>query len=535
MNRRLLAGLAAATVVSVALPALAVPRADTRIDLLTDSVVYGDLGPARGDAKAVAAKALAAYDDRLGVDASRFRFDSVRTSLIGTHVRGAEHRAGVRVAGTDALVTIADGRVVQVAAHGAGNVAGTAVASPVSAATALTSALAAARAKTTLTPSNVTRLLVPTAGRLVDTYRVTVLSTKVAATYDVSAATGRVVAVRDEKKYVDGKATAFDPNPIQSSRNGKLRQPGVDEAGVDTDLPSADLDKTMKTLPLKGLDSTALLAGKLTGPWADVLGPTLPGSLTGEFAFKRHEPQFETTMAYAHIDRLQRYFQSLGFSSKRETGVNDEPQNLVTLHLESYDNSFYQPGNDIIVFGTGGVDDAEDAEVIVHEYGHAVQDAQVDGWGATHEGGAMGEGFGDFLAGTYYARTSRGYGDVCIADWDATSYSTASPPCLRRMDSKKKYPKDMTSQNEKTDSVHADGELWSSYLWRLRSYLGKSAVQRSDNVIKLVLTSHELLTPQADFSDAIAALRMAAKRLKQPSWAKYVDIAAKATTMPVKG
>jgi hypothetical protein len=536
VNRRLLAGLAAATAVSLTLPAVAAPRADTtRIDLLTESVVYGDLGPARGDAKAVAARALAAYDDRLGVDAARFRFDSVRHSLIGTHVRGSEQRGGVPVAGTDALVTIADGRVVQVAAHGAGDVTGTAVASPVGAATALTHALAAAHARTTLVPSTVTRVLVPTAGRLVDTYRVTVLSTKVAATYDVSAATGRVLGVRDERKFVDGKATAFDPNPIQSSRNGKLREPGVDTAGVDTDLPSAELDKTMKTLPLKGLEATALLAGKLTGPWADVVGPTLPASLTGEFAFKRHEPGFETTMAYAHVDRIQRYFQSLGFSPKREMGVNDEPQNLVTVRVETYDNSFYQPGNDVIVYGTGGVDDAEDAEVIVHEYGHAVQDAQVPGWGSGHEGGAMGEGFGDFLAGAYFARTSGGYGDVCIADWDATSYSTGKPPCLRRMDSTKKYPKDMTSQNEKADSVHADGELWSSYLWRLRSYLGTSAVQRSDNVIKLVLTSHELLTPQADFADAIAALRAAAKRLKQPAWAKYVDAAAKATTMPYKG
>src|SRR3712207_9483554 len=103
-------------------------------------------------------------------------------------------------------------------------------------------------------------------------------------------------------------------------------------------------------------------------------------------------------MAYAHIDRLQRYFQSLGFKPQLERGVNAEPQKLVTLRIESYDNSFYQPMNDVIAFGTGGVDDAEDAEVIVHEYGHAVQDAQVQGWGSAHDGGAMADGSGDFLA-----------------------------------------------------------------------------------------------------------------------------------------
>ena len=44
------------------------------------------------------------------------------------------------------------------------------------------------------------------------------------------------------------------------------------------------------------------------------------------------------------------------------------------------------------MFGKGGVDDAEDAEVIWHEYGHAIQDAQVPGFGAGHEAGVDGRG-----------------------------------------------------------------------------------------------------------------------------------------------
>ena len=35
----------------------------------------------------------------------------------------------------------------------------------------------------------------------------------------------------------------------------------------------------------------------------------------------------------------------------------------------------------MISTGTGGVDDAEDPEVIWHEYGHAIQDDQVPGCG----------------------------------------------------------------------------------------------------------------------------------------------------------
>ena len=50
-------------------------------------------------------------------------------------------------------------------------------------------------------------------------------------------------------------------------------------------------------------------------------------------------------------------------------------------------------------FGKGGVDDAEDAEVILHEYGHAIHFAQNFSF-ASEEAGAISEGFGDYWAVT---------------------------------------------------------------------------------------------------------------------------------------
>ena len=59
--------------------------------------------------------------------------------------------------------------------------------------------------------------------------------------------------------------------------------------------------------------------------------------------------------------------------------------------------------------GDGGVDDAEDADITVHEYGHSVHDNQVPGLGPGNdtEQRAIGEGFGDFLAGLYYINARR--------------------------------------------------------------------------------------------------------------------------------
>jgi hypothetical protein len=133
--------------------------------------------------------------------------------------------------------------------------------------------------------------------------------------------------------------------------------------------------------------------------------------------------------------------------------------------------------------------------VILHEYGHAIQDAEVPGWGVTEEGGAMGEGFGDYWAGdqTYDATVAAGADPACIADWDSMSYSPP-PACLRRLDGTKHYPEDMEFE------VHADGEMWSATLWQIRLAVGQAVADRD------ILESHFLLSPTADFADGANAL-----------------------------
>ena len=84
--------------------------------------------------------------------------------------------------------------------------------------------------------------------------------------------------------------------------------------------------------------------------------------------------------------------------------------------------------------------------------------------------GAMGEGFGDYLAASFYADagdpTFQASHAAAVGEWDATSYSGANPPNLRRVDGNKIYPDDLSGQ------VHADGEIWSAALWDIRQQLG---------------------------------------------------------------
>lgn len=531
MQLRLAAPAAVLALVGATVPAVATSGSSTTVTFASAHVVRGELGRTTGSPQHWAARALRDHAARLEVDASAYRVESVRTSLVGTHVRGRQYRGGLAVQGTDFLVTAIAGAVVQVDAFGS-ELPGAPAVQPVGELVAQAAALGALQVMKLLAPERVERLLVPRGARLVDTYRVSLVASRpaVAGTVDVDAATGRVLALRDDARYVDGEAKVFDPNPIQRSGDAGLRQAGVDSGlGLDTDLDSADVNATRTLVPMKDLDASALQQTRLSGPWVNVLG--IAGYLSSGdrplFDLTKGDPRFEGLMAYAHLDRFQRYLQSLGFRGSK--GVNAESQDVVATRVEGYDNSFYQPAIDLMLLGAGGVDDGEDAEVILHEYGHAMQDAQVPGWGSTAEGGAMGEGFGDFVTANYFARTSKGATwDLCVAEWDATSYSNASPPCLRRLDSKKRYPKDLA------DEVHDDGELWSAYLWRVRSHLKGSAAQKSDAATRLVVSSHELLTTNANFDDAVAALRTAARALKHPEWVRFIDSEAKRTGFPLE-
>lgn len=122
----------------------------------------------------------------------------------------------------------------------------------------------------------------------------------------------------------------------------------------------------------------------------------------------------------------------------------------------------------------------------------------------TLEADSIGEGFGDYWAGTLGAQLSGGFQDACLAEWDATSYSSTSPPCLRRLDGTKHYPESVVGE------VHDDGEIWSAALWQIRSVLGGT---KADIVI---LQHHFLLTADTSFNQAANALVAAAIGLGYP-------------------
>lgn len=310
----------------------------------------------------------------------------------------------------------------------------------------------------------------------------------------VDARSGAVVRVRDARVPATGAARIFDPNPItaQGFRGG---------LADNNDADSPALTALRAPVTLERLDGSTCLFGQ----WVHATLPALSAPPLGEAcaqgsdftAVTRSDLRFEAVMAYFHIDRAQAYLQSLGFTNVNNRRVrvhaNGTPEN----------NSFYDLIAREITFGTGGVDDAEDADSIVHEYGHAVQHDQFPAFSPDGQTGAIGEGFADYFAAAQAATFAPHHGefDACMSEWDATA-DPGVPACVRRLDTGLTVSQAASCAGE----IHCVGQVWGGALWTIRQRLGGA------NADRLIVQSHFSYPPGVGFADASRAL-LAADRL----------------------
>src|SRR5512135_1532363 len=276
------------------------------------------------------------------------------------------------------------------------------------------------------------------------------------ATVCVLLLAGSATAGKPGSGSSTGTGQVFFPNPVTTLQDQTL-----------TDRKDADyaaLQPAYRMVTLTNLDGS----GYLRGDWANIRSETGAPAYSPDntFQYGRSDDRFEQVMAYYWVTEAQKYIQSLGFGVTRGP-INKESQDIRINQL-GIDNSYSWDKHDVLRFGKGGVDDAEDAEVILHEYGHAMMDSQMTpfGFGTSVEAGSIGEGFGDYWAVTVSNVIAPTPDPACVADWDSTSYTTSIPHCLRRIDTDRHYPHDLNGR------VHHDGQIWSRALWDIRNALG---------------------------------------------------------------
>jgi len=268
----------------------------------------------------------------------------------------------------------------------------------------------------------------------------------------------------------------FLPDPLTTAHvvygtpytNGSSIKTG--ECDADDDSPWLNGQRAAVTLRELEMNNGVIT---LTGPYVSVRDSieapfyTDPVGINNcNFEFKRLDQGFEAVNSYYHIDTFQRYVQSLGFTSLMNEQILVDPHGV-----SCKDNSKFVPNgsNPWLSFGEGCVDDAEDADVIIHEYGHALSYAALPGANVGSERSGIDEGIGDYFASSYSASIDT-FGWNRVFTWDGHN----EPECWegRISNSTITYP-----QTNVFD-IYQVGELWSSALMQVFWKIGRTASDR---------------------------------------------------------
>ncbi|MCB0665811.1 MAG: hypothetical protein KDC80_08325 [Saprospiraceae bacterium] len=265
---------------------------------------------------------------------------------------------------------------------------------------------------------------------------------------------------------VDGNGFVFDPDPL-----ALIKATYGDMGFTDgSDTTTTQLDAQRVPVVLKDITFDGMSTYSLVGPYAEVVDTENPKKglftqSTATFNFDRSNDAFEAVNTYYHIDASMRYLNvTLGLNImpyQYSGGVRFDPHGL-----GGADNSHYLIGSGELAFGEGGVDDAEDSDVIHHELGHALHDWVTSGGLSQVDG--LSEGSGDYWAASY--NRSLGHWESTdepyhwVFNWDGHNVFWNG----RVVDYGNTYPSGLVGQ------IHTDGQIWATAMMKVWDAIGKA-------------------------------------------------------------
>ncbi len=251
----------------------------------------------------------------------------------------------------------------------------------------------------------------------------------------------------------------FNPDPLTTA-NVNYGAPYVDNSDQDV------LQLNAERIPVQAMATLENDTFFLRNDYVQIKEVSLPAttpaySLIPEFNFTRSESEFEDANAFYHISYFQNYIQSLGFNN-----IVNYPIVVDAHALSGSDNSNFNAGFSPprLQFGEGGVDDAEDADVIIHEYGHAITNSAAPGTNSGTQRQTLDEATGDYFASSYSRFLSPNrWSDVFTWDghnqyWNGRSSSSTDH-----------YPEDLNN------NLYTDADIWSATLMQIWGDIGREA------------------------------------------------------------
>ncbi len=293
---------------------------------------------------------------------------------------------------------------------------------------------------------------------------------------------GTILYQKDNRLYFTDtiiKARVFNPDPLTTA-GVVYGKDGTYRNFNDSDYTLLNEQREWVNIPAQFNLDTFYLKNKYAAI-VDIKSPNyIPSKLiTDTFDFTRKQIGFKEVMALYHISQVQSYVKSLGFNNLVNYQLSVDP------HSSNADQSYFSYDPDTSLhFGLGGVPDAEDADVIVHEYTHAISHSLNPTDAIGTERRALEEAICDAMSCAYSKRINP-FLWKNIFGWDGHNEFWNG----RNGASTKTY-------ENKVGDFYSDSEIWSSAMNNLSEKIGE------DVVMQLLLNLIPQLSPNTTMPQA---------------------------------
>ena len=268
-----------------------------------------------------------------------------------------------------------------------------------------------------------------------------------------------------KKAFVTGNGYIFNPDPLS-----KMQVAYGGQYVDNNDATNASLDAARSLVAIPELELTGGMY-KLKGSYVSIKEIEAPATglftqASNQFLFNRNQQGFEAVNAYWHLDNSLRYVnETLNIVCKPTTNggiLMFDPHGL-----NGDDNSYYSNGQ--LVFGEGCIDDAEDADVVLHELGHGLHDWITNGNLSQVQG--LSEGSGDYWAQSYSRSLNQWPSSAPAYNW-MFSWDGHNECWAGRITN-------YTVLYPGTGAIHTRGQIWASALMRIYDKIGKEKTDRA--------------------------------------------------------
>lgn len=226
--------------------------------------------------------------------------------------------------------------------------------------------------------------------------------------------TGRVIDSLDLVRRFDTAVTAkvFAPDPLSvanATYGGIYVDANDGNASVlDSLRTSANVELTWNGAGFVLANSAAIIQ-EFDPP--SVAVPVLPGP---NAQFSRSDSEFEMVNVLYHIYEWKNRMANLGYGGMVPYAIPADVNAYGGADQSAFDFATTPPR---LFFGEGGVDDAEDADVIIHEYGHAMAYGAAPGTNIGIQRQALEEAICDYWA-VSWSRIQSPYKWPLVFTWD---------------------------------------------------------------------------------------------------------------------